>query len=91
MAHMLKDNASTATPIPILPTGEQQIAVSIEIVGLADYRTSFFSIKVACRIRPMTDEEILLGATTISHKVANDNVRNCTEWHHREREKEILI
>jgi hypothetical protein len=31
-------------------------------------------IKVACRIRPMTDEEILEGATIISHKVANDNV-----------------
>ena len=30
MAHVLKDNASTATPIPILPTGEQQIAVSIQ-------------------------------------------------------------
>lgn len=31
MAHVLKDNASTATPVPILPTGEQQIAVSIPI------------------------------------------------------------
>jgi imidazolonepropionase-like amidohydrolase len=31
-------------------------------------------IKVACRIRPMTEEEILQGATIIAHKVADDNV-----------------
>jgi imidazolonepropionase-like amidohydrolase len=34
----------------------------------------FSNIKVACRIRPMTEEEILQGATIIAHKVADDNV-----------------
>ncbi len=32
------------------------------------------NIKVACRIRPMTEDEILQGATIIAHKVADDNV-----------------
>ncbi|CAF2994782.1 unnamed protein product [Rotaria sp. Silwood2] len=31
-------------------------------------------IVVACRIRPMTEEEILQGATIIAHKVAEDNM-----------------
>ncbi|CAF0876622.1 unnamed protein product [Rotaria sordida] len=31
-------------------------------------------IVVACRIRPMTEEEILQGATIIAHKVADDNM-----------------
>jgi len=31
-------------------------------------------IKVACRIRPMTEEEIIQGGTIIAHKVAEDNV-----------------
>ncbi len=28
---------------------------------------------VACRIRPLTEEEIIQGATIISHKIADDN------------------
>jgi hypothetical protein len=28
MAHVIKDNVSNGTPIPVLPTGEQQIVVS---------------------------------------------------------------
>lgn len=79
MAHVLKDNASTATPVPILPTGEQQIAVSIPIDSRIKPLISFFVIKVACRIRPMTDEEILQGAATIAHKVADDNVSHSKE------------
>ncbi|CAF0766429.1 unnamed protein product [Adineta steineri] len=56
MANVLKDNLiSGTTPLPLLPTGEQQIVV-------------------ACRIRPMTEEEILQGATIIAHKVAEDNM-----------------
>lgn len=31
-------------------------------------------IVVACRIRPMTEEEILQGASIIAHKVADDNM-----------------
>ncbi|CAF3504051.1 unnamed protein product [Rotaria sp. Silwood1] len=31
-------------------------------------------IVVACRIRPMTEDEILQGATIIAHKVADDNM-----------------
>jgi len=31
-------------------------------------------IIVACRLRPMTEEEILQGATMIAHKVAEDNM-----------------
>lgn len=42
MAHVLKDNASTATPVPILPTGEQQIAVSIPIDSRIKPLISFF-------------------------------------------------
>lgn len=33
-----------------------------------------FCFKVACRIRPMTEDEILQGAKIIAHKVAEDNV-----------------
>jgi len=29
MANTLKDNASTGTPLPVLPSGEQQIIVCI--------------------------------------------------------------
>ena len=28
---------------------------------------------MACRIRPLTEEEIIQGATIISHKIADDN------------------
>ncbi|CAF0893479.1 unnamed protein product [Adineta ricciae] len=55
MTNVLKDNVMAGTPLPLLPTGEQQIMV-------------------ACRIRPMTEEEILQGANVIAHKVADDNM-----------------
>ncbi|CAF0893195.1 unnamed protein product [Adineta ricciae] len=55
MTSVLKDNVMAGTPLPLLPTGEQQIMV-------------------ACRIRPMTEEEILQGANVIAHKVADDNM-----------------
>ena len=29
--------------------------------------------QVACRIRPLNEEEIIMGSTIISHKIANDN------------------
>lgn len=43
-------------------------------------KEDFLVIKVACRIRPMTDEEILQGAATIAHKVADDNVSNAERF-----------
>ncbi|UJR33083.1 hypothetical protein I4U23_020542 [Adineta vaga] len=55
MTNVLKDNIIAGTPLPLLPTGEQQIMV-------------------ACRIRPMTEEEILQGGTIIAHKVSEDNM-----------------
>ena len=69
-----KDNGSSGTPTPLLATGEQQIIVSQRKI-IVFTQTFPHSTKVACRIRPMTEEEILQGATIISHKVAEDNVR----------------
>ena len=35
----------------------------------------YFEFKqVACRIRPLTEEEILEGSTLIGHKIADDNM-----------------
>lgn len=31
MANIVKDNVSNGTPVPVLPTGEQQIVVSTQI------------------------------------------------------------
>lgn len=31
-------------------------------------------VVVACRIRPLTEEEIIQGASLISHKIAEDNM-----------------
>ena len=31
-------------------------------------------MQVACRIRPLTEEEILEGSTLIGHKIADDNM-----------------
>lgn len=80
MTSVLKDNGGGGPPLLLLPTGEQQIVVSIVDIQLFWLMVllSFFSsfdIKVACRIRPMTEEEILQGATIIAHKVADDNVK----------------
>ena len=72
MAVALKDNGGTGTPLLVLPTGEQQIVVSnCFVFKLISF---LLFIKVACRIRPMTEEEILQGGTIIAHKVAEDNV-----------------
>ena len=74
MAQIIKDNVSNGTPVPVLPTGEQQIVVSTQ-ENVSGLNSEFFLlIQVACRIRPMTEEEILHGATIISHKVSEDNV-----------------
>jgi hypothetical protein len=75
MTSILKDNVGGGPPLLLLPTGEQQIVVSIWLIDC--FGVLFFvssNIKVACRIRPMTEEEILQGATIIAHKVADDNV-----------------
>ena len=77
MTSILKDNGGGGPPLLLLPTGEQQIVVSICLIDcfFLSFILFFFSnIKVACRIRPMTEEEILQGATIIAHKVADDNV-----------------
>src|SRR5271156_3711778 len=74
MTSVLKDNGGNGPPLLLLPTGEQQIVVSILKKFLFSIMILFFNIKVACRIRPMTEEEILQGATIIAHKVAEDNV-----------------
>jgi hypothetical protein len=72
MANALKDNGGTGTPLLVIPTGEQQIVVSnLFVFKLISF---LLFIKVACRIRPMTEEEILQGGTIIAHKVAEDNV-----------------
>jgi hypothetical protein len=73
MTSVLKDNVGGGPPLILLPTGEQQIVVSIGkfVFSMIVW---FFNIKVACRIRPMTEDEILQGATIIAHKVADDNV-----------------
>jgi hypothetical protein len=31
-------------------------------------------LKVACRLRPLTEEEIIEGSTVIGHKIADDNM-----------------
>ena len=71
MSNVLKDNG---TPVPALPTGEQQIIVSASHSLVVHAGIPFSPVKVACRIRPMTEEEILQGGTIIAHKVASDNV-----------------
>jgi hypothetical protein len=73
MTSVLKDNGGGGPPLLLLPTGEQQIVVSIRRKYY--FLIDLLFIKVACRIRPMTEEEILQGGTIIAHKVADDNVR----------------
>jgi len=73
MTSVLKDNVGGGPPILLLPTGEQQIVVSILEFSFSNISLMFF-IKVACRIRPLTEEEVIEGATIIAHKVADDNV-----------------
>lgn len=76
MTSVLKDNVGVPPPLILLPTGEQQIVVSILKFSflIIFFIYIYILVKVACRIRPMTEDEILQGASIIAHKVADDNV-----------------
>jgi kinesin family protein 18/19 len=39
---------------------------------LKEINSSLF--KVACRLRPLTEDEIIEGSTLIGHKIADDNM-----------------
>lgn len=76
MSSGLKDSMGGPPPVLLLPSGEQQVIVSVSAAALAHSISLMLRlrIQVACRIRPMTEEEIVEGATVVAHKVADDNV-----------------
>ena len=37
-------------------------------------KIDLFFIQVACRIRPMTEDELIQGGKIVAYKVADDNV-----------------
>ena len=74
MSSIIKDADGSGPSLLLLPTGEQQILVRQSTRRSPTIVSYLVALQVACRIRPMTEEEILQGATIVTHKVADDNV-----------------